>query len=321
MSQFAARYLCIGLIGTAVCYFATPHARQFLLKDSRIGAAARQRIGGSMQELGSWLNGAVENVPEPAALLDEDVAIQPTPTVMKASLPAGLVPAPDPLGPPASAAKPVSAVVGSRDKRPERWGVVQEPTAKIYDLNGKFLRRIDVGSCVEFVDVVRSRDGRQLGRARIMPNRSGREILVPLDALDIAEGPFADASQTERTLRIRRARVLGQIMENDTARASRLNPANPNMRPYSSIRKKYRAFWQEVEQLKAAAKGPNRVEALDKLREMKGEDIRLGNAYRKAKASYETWERDHPESLAADSRMATLQKQIAEIDQQLRGLD
>jgi hypothetical protein len=301
----------------AVCYFGTPPARSFLIKDSRISDVTRKRIGGGIDELGNWINDAVGRVAGPATPENEGVDIQPALATTPVSSPGRPSVSPNLVVP---VAKPSSAVIASRDKRPERWGVVQEPTAKIYDLNGKFLRRIDAGSCVEFVDIVHSKDGRRLGRARIMPNSSGREILIALDSLDIADGPYGSASEIERRLRVQRARLLGKIVEADRAFARRLNPANPYMRSYSSAKKKYTAFWREVEQLKAAASGPNRAKALDKLRLMKGEDIQVGKAYKKAKADYENWEREHPQSLAADSQMAALQKRLADIDEQLRGL-
>lgn len=314
MTQFALRYVCIGLIGLAACYLGTPALREFVLKDPRLSAEARRRIGDSMGGLGKWLDGTVSR----ARLALEHGADDLTATEADTAPHSPVDVVPEPAGPPA-VPETHSAVVSSRDRRPERWGVVQEPTTRIYTLKGKFLRRIEAGSCVEFTHTIRSRDGEEYARARIMPNRSGQEILVPLSALGIVEGPFADASELEKTLRVRRARLLSNIIENDRARAKRLNPANPYARRYEAARKEYLAFWQRVDDLKTAAKGPNRAQALDELRQMKakGDDIRLGDAYEKSKTDYHAWEHDHPHSPTPDSRMAALQNQLADVDRQL----
>lgn len=316
MLQFAIRYVCIGVVGAAACYFATPPARKFVLGNERIGRVARQHIGESMQGLGNWFDDTVQNWPSPAGQEDEDVALRPGPAEISVPWRIPVAPVPEPSSTVDS--KPPSSVMASRDKGPERWGVVQQPTAKIYDLSGKFVRRIEAGACVEFVRTVRGKDGREFARARIMPNRSGQEILVALETLDLVDGPFAEASRTEQSLRMRRARLLGKIAENDRARERQLNPANPYARKYETASQEYMSFWRKVEELKKAANGPGRVRALDELRLMKGQDIRVGQAYKAAKTDYESWEQNHPRSPAADEQMAAIQKQLAEIDRQLR---
>jgi hypothetical protein len=98
---------------------------------------------------------------------------------------------------------------------------------------------------------------------------------------------------------------------------------NPFGEAYVSTKREYVQYWQKVKRLQDArdnSGGAERMEAADELRALKGEDIRVGNAYHEAKKKYAAWNASHAAEIGPiRSKVAALEAELALVRGSLKG--
>ena len=148
-----------------------------------------------------------------------------------------------------------------------------------------------------------------------MPTGNAPHVSRPAGALS--------GTETRESLLARRAEIMAQI-ETLAQGGGPDRSGNPHADAYEQAKLAYDRYWKKANALQAkweSAEGGDRMRYFDELRSLKGEDIRVGKAYERAKANYEAWKRQNPEPPStAISHRALLQSELAKIDRKLDDL-
>ncbi|MDI6775170.1 MAG: hypothetical protein QME60_07235 [Verrucomicrobiota bacterium] len=305
------RYLIIGAAGSlaivAGTYFI--HAHDI---DLAVGkeALVRQGIAGLavLQDVAAELSGT-NNVSRL-----KDVAIRQT----RADAAATAAPATTSPGPAATQniAKP----------QPGYWAVVRGADTPTYNRTGKFLRALSPGTPVDILDIQNTKAGQVAVCKVLYTGIEVNDVVILAKDLDIRPGSLGSADPKEKNLRILYAQILGQIKEREAELAEGASQKNPHYAEYRRIQQEYLAFAHRAEELtrkRDEATGALKMEYVDQLRAMKGEDIRLGQAYKAAKQKRQEWNRQNAASASAgsssgDPQISALRIKLSDIENELR---
>ena len=247
--------------------------------------------------------------PQPSPAHEPAVATKPTPSPapipVVASSPAA-VPVPAASAPPAPAPKPDTPV--------RNWGIVC--TSDVYASNQRGERRIHLAPGT-LVDIAAIRTLWSNTWAQCSFDDGGITIggmLIPLDDLEVRDGPLGNARPREKELRVQRIKIARELA---ALRARGNGEGAPDV-PAGPARQKFDAFCREVDAAKARmerATGAERMKLIDQLHKMKFEEVRLESAMKAETARSAV---AAPAGAAAPgSRMAQLEAQLAATDRDL----
>jgi hypothetical protein len=100
---------------------------------------------------------------------------------------------------------------------------------------------------------------------------------------------------------------------------------NPFGEQYVSTKREYIQYWRTVKHLQDTrdnSGGAKRMEAADELRRLKGEDIRVGNAYQEARKKYAAWNASHQDEIGPiRSEVDSLEAELALVRRALQGIE
>jgi len=197
------------------------------------------------------------------------------------------------------------------------WGIVADHEARVYTLEGKFLGRVNAGSLVTILRKAKS------GSKQFAVCRSKADpdpFLMAEEDLHVYAGSFEGASTESLGMCVRYAELAAEKarIEKDIAKTGRTD--NPHHPEYKVAKHAYVSYWKKVKELtrlREEADSSDRIRYGDELRELKGEDIRVGQAYEAAKQRYEQWNAAHP--AAGDPRIRKLQDEIERLEARITG--
>ena len=224
---------------------------------------------------------------------------------------------------PAAPVSPTSSGTAETEEaeKPACWGVTVVPNAGAYDKNGKFLRRLKAGTTLDIVSVDNTRSGKFVFCRLSSQTPSSQPIAVRQEDVSIIRGELALVTSRERSLHVAKAQLSTQISLLQKAQRESLKADNPHAAGYAAARTAYDAYWKRVSELKRkmdSAVGSERIKYHDSLRTMKGDDIRLGQAYEDAKRKYNAWNAAQADSPPSSSpKLASLEKEIALLERQI----
>jgi len=208
--------------------------------------------------------------------------------------------------------------------RSRRWGVLKVAT-KGYDDAGNFIRDLRSGTRVDVSEIQRSPTAGELAVCKMTgDDGSVCEFLIPLKALDLRTGSQNSAKPEARALSAQRAKLLADLNQIKAEQAKSRMKDNPFKPEYDAAYTAYRAFWDKVKQLEnqhKKATGEARVSIGDELRQMKGDDIRIGRAFEEAKKKMNEWQDKNGKPTETDPRIAALETQLADLQSKIDALD
>jgi hypothetical protein len=148
-------------------------------------------------------------------------------------------------------------------------------------------------------------------------------------SLDEQRGSLSNVSIDERTLRVRRAKLLAALKAQPDAHPAEngLPGNNPHTTTYRKARKEYLAFGERVQALTEGMNnttGAKRMDYANELRSLKGEDVRLKMAYDAAGEQYKAWKNSHPDAGRNGARITSsrnrIEAELTEVERELRQL-
>ncbi len=227
--------------------------------------------------------------------------------------------------PPSHSRVETVAAKPSTDAGPvERWGIVIANGANSYDTKGKYMEDIPVGTVVNIKQIKALKAGTL---AICSPaDEAGDLFLVRTRALDIRTGSRNLVGQKEMTLLIKQAQLSAKLQAlRDQAAKDYVSRNNPFAEEYGKAKGEYRAYWKKVKDLQAkrdSSTGDERMRCGDELREMMGQSVDLGNAYKEAKSRYEEWNQSHAASASPPENpdVASLKSQLEGVKAKLQSI-
>jgi hypothetical protein len=203
------------------------------------------------------------------------------------------------------------------------WAVTVTSETKVYSTNGKYLRRAAAGIVLDVAGIKNTRSG-EFALCRPPGTVPGPSpILISTQDLDIRYGDLGDLSAEERGLCSKRGRLIGEIARMKKDLSSSVRTDNPHAGEYLQAKEAYKAFLKKARALQSerdGAEGDRHVRVNDELRAMKGDDIRLGQAFETAKQKYDAWNRSHPREVMDDPRLLAMRKNLAYVEDRLTAL-
>lgn len=204
---------------------------------------------------------------------------------------------PEPPPPPESSLPPELAPAPPPPDT-NRWGIIRSQEAKVYSTQGKFLARIAAGAMLDIRDMIEAEAGVFARGSLYGATNNFTDALVATNDLEIRVGAYSTVPAREKELRGAEARLLSELALHRAGGAKYMRKDYPMTAEYLRIRQEYLDYWKKVRALQAqlaGTEGPGRMRIEDSLRMMKGEDVRVGQAYEKAKLEYEQWNQANPE--------------------------
>ena len=128
------------------------------------------------------------------------------------------------------------------------------------------------------------------------------------------------------TLLIKQAQLSAKLQAlRDQAAKDYVSRNNPFAEEYGKAKGEYRAYWKKVKDLQAkrdSSTGDERMRCGDELREMMGQSVDLGNAYKEAKSRYEEWNQSHAASASPPENpdVASLKSQLEGVKAKLQSI-
>jgi hypothetical protein len=196
------------------------------------------------------------------------------------------------------------------------WAIVASHDARLYDVAGKNMGPATVGSLAIVKRQAKS------GKKQMLVCRGQKDakpfILAKADVI-LYPGSPEGLSDTHRGLIVEFARLSADRDQLEKKLRSGIRSDNPHGKAFASAKSEYVTFWKTVKRLRKQredTRGDAHMEAADELRKMKGQDIRIGQAYEQGKQRYEAWNSAHPppstipELTRLDEKLEIVQAQI-----------
>ena len=208
--------------------------------------------------------------------------------------------------------------------RDMKWGCTRR-IAKAYDETGKAIRDLSAGTLLDIFGIKVSPSAGELAICRIVQKDAAASVLlIKMKDLDLQIGPLSGATEEEKSLRQRHGQLLCELdrIKDEAIKARMKN--NPFAREYETALATYTAYWAKVSDLEArqkAATGDVRIKFTDALRQLKGEDIRVGQALERAKKKVDDWLEQNPPNLTADPQLEAVRGEINSLQSKLESLD
>ncbi len=298
-ASFIFRYLLLGLLGTALIILLVPMYQESSLTVEDLTVMIPEKIRTVMPDRVSPPAAAPDTVAPAAAAPPRRTTPRVTPA------------------PAARASRPPP----STDVSGARWGIVTMARTSYYSSKGKFMGHLPPGSLVDIVDIKRNNDD-WLALCKSPENPAGATVLVSAGHLEIYDGRVTALDRKLKALYVQRAQLKVEIETRRREARTAVRADNPHARIYASARKAHRAYWDKVEDLTAkrdASTGEAQMRYSNELRTMKGDDIRLGQAYESARDQYQAWNAAHPRPATDDEQTTRLVVELTRIEGRLNG--
>ena len=238
------------------------------------------------------------------------------------ALPAVAPPSVSPLAPTAVAA--AKRLLPPPSSEGPNWGVVSVHEARTFTLQGKSRSRLGAGTALAVLSEKKTSVGDCLECTVFPAGPSQAAFLILKKDLMMFGGTPDVIPETAQNLLVDKAKTLADMdkFESDAEKAALMK--NPYYTAYQAARADYIDYWKRVKALQQerdSGHGDSQVRAEDALRQLKGEDIRVGEAYKKSKATYEEWQRLNPGRPISDHPgYRTLRAKLDSLDEQLAAL-
>ncbi len=169
---------------------------------------------------------------------------------------------------------------------PVKAYTVANNTALAYNMSGQFLTEVTPGTKVHVREIIKTASGSFSVCNVIYDDIEIHNVLINEDCLlpdtrSITSEELASKSPMER--------------KTEVIQFS-LTPGNPYASEYASVKKEYDALFDRAKRLseqRDSSEGEKRMEYLDKLRMIKGEEIRLENNLKRISENYNKWNAEH----------------------------
>ncbi|MCK5529505.1 MAG: hypothetical protein KAI74_07455 [Kiritimatiellae bacterium] len=184
----------------------------------------------------------------------------------------------------------------SNNSSGQNWGIIAMPKASYYTPKGKFLGHLPPGTALKIKKIESTAKG---NIAVCVPVKTMSEpiILTHAKYLTIRRNDMSSISKELEKLYVQQAQLQAEVEAIKRQNSSSLRKDNPHAKEYASIKKRYHDYWREVKVLtkkRDTTTGQEHMDCADKLRMMKGEDIRIADSLKKHRANYKNWNKTHP---------------------------
>jgi hypothetical protein len=199
------------------------------------------------------------------------------------------------------------------------WGLVTTHEARSFTDKGKPRARIAAGTALLVFEKKKTSLGVCL-RCASTSSPTLRFLVFMDDVMQFGGNPEDIPLPIQNTL-VEKSTALADIrkLESDAEKAHRKN--NPHYGKYQATKADYVLYWRKVKSLQAsrdAVSGNGHVGAEDELRALKGEDVRIGEAYKSEKTKFDAWVKQNPTpSISNSPRYQLLRTRLDEIDARL----
>lgn len=203
-----------------------------------------------------------------------------------------------------------------------RWAVVKVPLAGSYDGTGKYQGTLQAGTCLSVLKTAASSAG-EVAVCLLPADFAGArsELLVKTADLNIHPGVLEQVDEDRKMLLVREAELEAKLADATEEASDQAVAGNPYAAEYRRIKASYDAFWNRVKDLQKkrdSASSTDRMNYLDQLRGMKGEDVRLGVAYEAAKKKYDAWQRANVKKGVTSPAVRAAQEELAILREEIR---
>lgn len=238
---------------------------------------------------------------------DVSLQVEPRPT------PAAQQSTPSPTVPEPAFTLPTPSVDGPN------WGLATTHEARSFTDKGKPRARIAAGTALLIFEKKKTSLGACL-RCASTSSPTLRFLVFMDDVMQFGGNPEDIPLPIQNTL-VEKATTLADIkkLESDAEKAHRKN--NPHYGKYQAAKADYVHYWKKVKSLQAArdsGTGNGHVGAEDELRALKGEDVRIGEAYKSEKTKFDAWVKQNPTpSISNSPRYQLLRTRLDDVDARL----
>lgn len=207
-----------------------------------------------------------------------------------------------------------------------RWAVIKQPNAPAYDTSGKFLKAMQPGTMLDVVNLVKTtREGLALCSALAGDNSPAATFLMRCQDISIYYGDIKKIADDDRKLFRKEAELAAGIV---TLRAklvaSTIDSQNPYAAEYKAAKAAHEAYWAKVRVIQKkrdeARSGDDKMKYADELRQLKGEDIRLGTALETAKKNYDQSATSSSVNVKSQE-LDAMETDLATIKERIKSLD
>ncbi|OGV61385.1 MAG: hypothetical protein A2283_00850 [Lentisphaerae bacterium RIFOXYA12_FULL_48_11] len=174
-----------------------------------------------------------------------------------------------------------------------RWSVVKTQNAPAYDTSGKFLKAMPVGTMLDLANVIKTtREELALCSVASGGNSPAATFLMRCNDLAVYFGDVNKIPEEDQKLFKKEASLDASIVAlRAKLAASSIDSQNPFSAEYKAAKQAHEAYWAKVRAVQQkrdnASNSDDKMRYSDELRQLKGEDIRLGMALETAKKKYD----------------------------------
>lgn len=201
------------------------------------------------------------------------------------------------------------------------WGLVTTKEARSFTTAGKSRERVLAGTAVVVLLQKKSSIGECLECTLFPAGPAQPKFVLLKEDVMMMGGTPADLPVEAQQLLVEKAKTLAALNQLELDATSAHRKKNPHYAEYQAARADYLAYWKKVKSLQAARDsdtGSAHVKAEDELRQLKGEDVRVGTAYKAAQEQYESWEKANPlPPVTSNPRYTSLRAQVDALDEKL----
>ena len=205
------------------------------------------------------------------------------------------------------------------------WGLVSVHEARSFSMKGSARARINAGTVLAVLAEKKTSLGDCLECVAFPLGPAQARFLIRKKDLLMFGGDPSDLPKAAQRLLSEKAKRLADMRKIKDAAEKASLMKNPHYRVHQAARADYIAYWKKVKALQKArdaGQGASQVNAEDQLRQLKGQDIQVGKAYKSTKADYEAWKKANPvdASVNNDPRYSKAREARDSIDAELAAL-
>jgi len=174
-----------------------------------------------------------------------------------------------------------------------RWGAVKISNAPAYDTSGKFLKAMPAGTMLDVANVIKTtREELALCSVATGGNSPAATFLMRCNDLTVNFGDVNKIPEEDQKLFKKEASLDASILTlRAKLAASTIDSQNPFAAEYKDAKQAHEVYWAKVRAVQKkrdnASNSDDKMRYADELRQLKGEDIRLGMALDAAKKKYD----------------------------------
>lgn len=321
--RFVLVYVAVAAIGAVAAFFGAPLVRASIAPERLADMIMACRSETPIADLFSAALASRIRQPE-APVLDRPPG--PQPRIPRPA--AGAPPSPEQ---PRQAAATTGRTASTATQTPPAghdysamWAVVTNETAAVYDSSGSLAQELAAGTLVEVASVRNgTTEGLAICRYDTKPKSMDIAIIRTRDLL-IRKGSLESASADLVALVRKQVHLDIEIRTLIASRESELAKNNPHAGEYSAARSAVLSFNERAKVLRAKAdkaNGSERVDAMDKLRSMKEEEVVVRRNYDSARRAFEDWNRLHGGSAADSEPVKALRERLADVRTRIARMD